>query len=993
MKRRLRITGSSIAKFICCATYFMTLAFCVRSQDMTVRIYTTKDGLPSTYVYGAFQDKLDYLWVGSPDGLSRFDGKNFINYGLADGLPDTRTTYMFMDSRLRLWIGTARGAGEFKGNRFVEYPLSDSQNIHWVSQIFETKEGQIWLLTNVGVYQFELNKWAKIKLYPGFDNHPCNKIIKTDEGFYISYGDLLVLKKTDGNFKIIGELKTPGYYYNGLSISGGQIFISTLDGIYEIKNQQLVKLPGLLGRLTGFFSCFRDSKKRFWIGKFNSGIQLYETAGADHFTLAYKGPENFLPQGFSEDNQGNIWVGSGNGLIRISEPGYKIYNAKQIVGNSILRNVFQVPGGSLLINDGSLNLNTFQDGEFTNKKLQLKGKDSLPNNELIIDNYAFDDKNRYWYMVRGMALAMQSGNNIYVQTRQLASLSAEVFDVMFDTFRKKITVALLSQKFPCQYNDTGYKLLPVANNIPVKGSVTSLHQCINNVILFATDRGLIYSIDKENICKLQLNEFNDEGHISKFYNDPSGDVWIIYNGRGLRRYTWQKDQLVFKAQLTKVNGLSSDNASSLVFDNHNNLWVSTNYDVCVFSKKINETGGGNYQIASFFNGENLDIEDSYRPKLTKDKQGNIWLFAETNLLCFFPDKINYNPQTPSIQIENVELNLQETNWKKYVDSLDGIFQLPIHLQLSHENNTLSFYFKGISSSGIEGIKYSYHLDEFKNSWSIPSINDFVSFEGLLPGKYRFEVKAKLPNTNWSNVALFSFEIKKAFWQTWWFYLLAVMALFTAVYLLFRYRLKQKTNLFEMRNRISQDLHDEIGASISGINLLSQIAAERLSNHQLIEASEYISKVKNYSQEVIERLSDMVWIFNPQNDSIEKLLQRLKSFTISIAASKNIKTHFTNDKESEQVNLTIRQRKDLYLISKEAINNALKYAECDNIYYSLTLQGSKLKLLIQDDGKGFIVSQNGNGNGLNNMRARAEEMKANFTIDSAPGKGTIITLEF
>ena len=95
----------------------------------------------------------------------------------------------------------------------------------------------------------------------------------------------------------------------------------------------------------------------------------------------------------------------------------------------------------------------------------------------------------------------------------------------------------------------------------------------------------------------------------------------------------------------------------------------------------------------------------------------------------------------------------------------------------------------------------------------------------------------------------------------------------------------------MRNRISQDLHDEIGASMSGINLLSQMAAEKLQKNKPEEASAYLFKVKNYTQDVIEKLSDMVWIFNPQNDSIEKLLQRLKSFAIPIALSKNIQDSF------------------------------------------------------------------------------------------------------
>jgi hypothetical protein len=518
-----------------------------------------------------------------------------------------------------------------------------------------------------------------------------------------------------------------------------------------------------------------------------------------------------------------------------------------------------------------------------------------------------------------------------------------------------------------------------------------LHQCTNGIILFATDQGTIFSIDKQNICKLQLDEFGMQGLISWFYNDPSGDVWIIYSGRGLRRYSWQNGSLIFKEQLTKTNGLPSESVSSLCFDNKNNLWVCTNSAITVFSKKVNVANDQMYQIISFFNAEDLQV-DAIDTRAVKDNEGHIWVFSSNYLACFYPEKLNYNTAIPSLAIENIELNFRQTSWAAYADSLSGIFKLPYNLKLAHDNNTIGIYYKGISSSGTDGIKYSYQLEGLKDLWSIPSSNDFVSFVKLPPGKYVFKVKAQLPNTNWSEPAVFSFEIKKAFWQSWWFYFLLALILATGIYVLFRYRLMQKIKLFEMRNRISQDLHDEIGASMSGINLLSQMAAEKLEHDKPNEAAEYLLKVKNYSQDVIEKLSDMVWVFNPQNDSIEKLLLRLKSFAISLAASKNIKLHFKTDKGSEAINLTIRQRKTIYLISKEAMNNTFKYAGCNNIYYDLRTNGSKCRLKIQDDGIGFITAEKNSGNGLRNMQARADEIGASFNIQSQPGAGTIISVE-
>ena len=960
------------------------------AQEVIARVFTAKDGLPSTYIFSTYQDKLGYLWIGSPNGLSRFDGNQFTSYGLSDGLPDTRTICEYMDNRLRFWVGTARGIVEFKGNRFISYPLSDSQYIHWVFQILETKEGRIWALTDVGVYQFDLNKWNKIPLYPGYENHPCRTIIETEDGLYINYGNLLVLKKPDSTFKIIGSLKMAGFYYNQLSFSSGNIFLSTLDGMHEIINQQLVRVGGALRKFKGIYTYFRDSKKRFWVANDKIGLQLMVPGDTTHLAEIYKSSADMVVQQMSEDNQGNIWVSCGTGLMKISEMWFKVFDLPPIVGKSILYNVLQPPNGPLLINNGSLTMRTVENAVFSD--IKLRRNPSILNNQLIIDNYAFDNKGRNWYGLRGFTLVVQDGNKVYEQGKKLAHLGDEVFDVLYDVYRKKIIIAVRTQKYPCQYKDTSYSPFGVTTDLDIKGTIRRLHQSANGTLLFATDRGLIYSIDKNNNCKLQLNEFNTEGTVSKFCNDPAGDIWIIYSGRGLRRYSWQNDSLIYKEQLTKANGLSSNNVSSLCFDNKNDLWACDNSSVTIFSKKNDFSHTQGYRIARFFTAEDLQVSGIVDTRLIKDNSGNIWYFSSKHLICFYPEKITYDSPAPTVAIENLELNLQQTNWADYADSLSGIFQFPYNLQLSHNNNTIRIYFKGISISGTYGIRYSYQLEGLDNRWSVPSANDLVSFVKLPAGKYIFKIKAQLPGTDWSEPVVFSFEIKRAFWQTWWFYLFVGIALSSGIYILFRFRVRQKLDLLEIRNRVSQDLHDEIGASLSGINLLSQIASEKLQNNKLEEASEYLIKVKNYSQDVIEKLGDMVWIFNPQNDSIEKLLQRLRSFSISIAESKNMKIHFVIDKESETLNLAIRQRKAICLVSKEAFNNIFKYSACSNIYYNLSVKGTKWVLRIKDDGNGFNITENKNGNGLKNMQARADEIGAAFEIQSQAGAGTTIILK-
>ena len=322
-------------------------------------------------------------------------------------------------------------------------------------------------------------------------------------------------------------------------------------------------------------------------------------------------------------------------------------------------------------------------------------------------------------------------------------------------------------------------------------------------------------------------------------------MWIIYKGRGLRRYTWQKDSLVFRGQLTSANGLSTDNVSSMCFDNKNNLWVCNNSTVTVFSKKNNGSIEPSYQMVGFFNSEDLQIHGAADARLTKDNKGNIWYFSSQNLICFYPDKINYKSPIPSMQIENVELNFRQTNWANYADSLSGIFQLPYHLKLRHDNNTIGIYFKGISSSGTDGIKYSYQVEGLQDSWSDPTFNDFVSFVKLPPGKYNFKVKAKLPNTDWSEPAVFSFTIISPFWMRWWFIGLCAIMLSGIIYSIYKYRINQLKKLLAIRTKISRDLHDEIGSTLTSINILSKVSQNNLEKDKS-KASELLQKISEQS---------------------------------------------------------------------------------------------------------------------------------------------------
>lgn len=193
-------------------------------------------------------------------------------------------------------------------------------------------------------------------------------------------------------------------------------------------------------------------------------------------------------------------------------------------------------------------------------------------------------------------------------------------------------------------------------------------------------------------------------------------------------------------------------------------------------------------------------------------------------------------------------------------------------------------------------------------------------------------------------------------------------------------------------QISRDLHDDIGSSLSGINMLSQLAQQQIKLDDKANTTELLEKINIYTNEVIEKVGDMAWLLKPNEESLSMLFKKLKAFS-NAAASKNIGVHFEALPETPQKVLDIRQRKAIYLISKEAINNAVKYAECKNLYCRFYITLNNVLVQIEDDGKGFDISCINYGNGLINMKARAGEIGGELSVKSITGKGTMVELKF
>jgi len=227
-----------------------------------------------------------------------------------------------------------------------------------------------------------------------------------------------------------------------------------------------------------------------------------------------------------------------------------------------------------------------------------------------------------------------------------------------------------------------------------------------------------------------------------------------------------------------------------------------------------------------------------------------------------------------------------------------------------------------------------------------------------------------------------------------------MASTAAVYALYRYRITELLKRQAIRDKIAQDIHDNVGSTLSSISVYSQVAKIQNSRGNTSALDDILAKIAAASSEMISDMNDIVWSINPRNDNMEKIVQRMESYAKPLLNAASIQFKLELDPTILHMNLDMARRKNFYLIFKEAIHNGLKYAECKRIDVSIKKKSHQVELIVKDDGIGFnqaIVeakaAQSLSGNGLRNLRIRTGEMKGECIIESAPGKGTTVSLRF
>jgi signal transduction histidine kinase/streptogramin lyase len=454
----------------------------------------------------------------------------------------------------------------------------------------------------------------------------------------------------------------------------------------------------------------------------------------------------------------------------------------------------------------------------------------------------------------------------------------------------------------------------------------------------------------------------------------------------------------------------------IAIDKKNYLWL-TNGD-----KLIKLSKDGNVQ--KVYGPENGIISNSTRTILV-DQQGLLWITTDNSLHRFNPETEqfryyqkedglfnNYIPEQITLA-DNGELFVgfnsafSYTNTHKLLDHYVTVPFIFTYIQvedktvsaintkkvtLQPNENTLIVEFAALDYSKPEKIQYVYWIEENRpdTQW-VSTTQRSLTFTNLTAGEYVLHLKVKGPTGAVSKEELtLDIKVLPHFYETWWFWGLIFLAVVAILYAFYRIKEEQKTRLDKMRDRIATDLHDDMGSTLSSIRIFSDVVKKQVSEKQPQSAS-LLDKISNNAAQLSENMQDIIWTIKQDNDKLEDLVTRIREFGLKLCDAKDIefKVHISESFRTSRLNL--EQRRNLYLIFKECLNNAIKYSGCDIIQLFITQQGKHLKMVIQDNGKGFNKDTIKKGNGLNNIRKRAQEIRGNASIESANGSGTRIDI--
>jgi signal transduction histidine kinase len=464
--------------------------------------------------------------------------------------------------------------------------------------------------------------------------------------------------------------------------------------------------------------------------------------------------------------------------------------------------------------------------------------------------------------------------------------------------------------------------------------------------------------------------------------DASGRLWLATVGSGLLRV--DRPGALADGDATGAivdGGLSARDVACVIFDRRGRVYGGTNQGV----ERLDPATGERARLTT---------EDGLANNLVStchtDRRGDLWFGTMQGLSRLTPG-VDSRPPEPRVLITAVEL-------AGVPQALLGVGETTtggLRFQSSADRLRVAFVAPSGDLSGEPSVRY--RLEGLERDWSAPTREHAVTYGRLGAGRYRFAVAAFGPDDKAGPEASFELTVLPPWWRRWWALLGAGLAAAAAFYALHRQRLERALAIERVRARIAADLHDDLGASLSRIAVLSEVASRRSATGE--GSGSELAQIADTARQLTDEASDMVWAIDPHHDDLGSLLARLRRLAADLLEERGAALEFHAPAHATSVHLTPDRRRHLMLILKEALHNAARHAGARTVAVRIEFDDRQVRAEVRDDGKGFdpqavapeTVGSGRGGRGLRNLAHRAKDLGARIEVRSAPGEGTVVTL--
>ena len=957
-------------------------------------VWSPDHGLPHASVTSIVQSRDGYLWVGTLNGLARFDGLRFTVFKTSEvaGLKSSRIRSLCEDHLDTLWIGTeGGGVAQFKAGVFTTYTTRDGLSSDTVGSMAEDADGCMWFGTTSGLTRWQDGKFSTYFRIDGLPDDQINAVCPSTTHTLLIATPKGICQCQNGAFSLYPP-NARGPEREAFCLQRdkrGTLWFGVGTELRQVPSASSQPLKAVAGTWNGTVSVLAFSREGgLWMG--TSGGAVYRISDHDSITLVAE-LEGHPVAALCEDQERNLWIGmSGGGLARLKPRVITAFETDD--SQSWVRSIGESPAGQVWIAQENGRLQFAQSGRFLPAPSH-----SLPDHFLVASLCWTPDGTLWMSTVNDGLAELKVGGELahYSQADGLSDNAIMVMSVARDgglwlgTHNGGLNHFKDGQvrRYNTPWGFTG--------NFP-----TTLRETSQGTLWIGTSGDGLFRLDRGQFQAFTHETGLLDDYIRTLYLDAAGVLWIG-SAKGLTRM-----QGANLTHYTTQHGLPDDMIAQFQEDASGRFWIGSSRGLFWLKKaELNALAEGRTRfVHPVLYGKSdgmpsAECAGGYQPASCKTSRGELWFTTARGLARINPTTAQWNPRPPPVVVEQVladglRLDPEGPSGGSRPGSrgsarhtlAPAAHSLPT-FSVPPGKQRMEFIYTALSLVAAEKNRFKYQLEGFDSEWIEAGDSRSARYTRIPPGRYRFRVQASNNDGLWNEAgAAVAVVLLPQFWQTWWFRLALAGGMAGLVGAVYRARLVRYREIERLRIRIARDLHDEVGSSLWSISLLSQI----IQKHESVgaEVKRELGEIHRIAQQTASSIRDIVWFINPEYDSAHDLVLRMRDFAGTLLSG--LTCHFEAQPLSLSKSLPLDFRQNLFLLFKEVLTNAAKHAHATRVDICLT-ENQGWRLTIRDNGVGFVPERAGSGTGLKNVRQRAEKLGGTVRILSQPGAGTTVEL--